>query len=433
MNIGIIVTSRVKSSRLLNKVVQKINNKYTIEILLDNLLKDDTYPVIMAIPESSDDDILQEISERKGVDVYRGYDDSPLHRLYYCAKEYGFDHVVRVTHDDILIDMTLLKNQIRMHTNGNHDYSYMKKCLEGCGAEVIRTRCLGEVVEKVKGRPVEFVSYYLRNKCKTFEYYPPYEYQFPYRCTIDYPEDLTLMRILFAILPPAHRGTLDIIHTLGKYPYLTQINRLPTVTVYTSCYNHEKYIVDCFDSVINQTYKDFEFIIYDDHSTDHTAEVIMDWFSVLSFEDQAKVKIIRNPTNMGLPATCNKALTMARGKQIIRVDSDDILEPQALESMVEEMKMSGVQGVVSDHMMFDESGDLGVEPATFEHAGCSMLSTWAVNEVKFRDGLEYLEGEDFFKRFKKIYKTSIISDVLWKYRQHEEQKSLKIDHPHNKE
>lgn len=432
MSVGIVITGRVKSSRILNKAVQKIGSRYTVEILLDNLLKDDRFSIVMAIPDNDEDNILEEIAERKGIDVYRGYADSPLHRLYYCAKENGFDHVVRVTLDDILIDMGLLRNQVRMHVNGNHDYTFMRRCLEGCAAEVIRVSCLGEVVDKVKGRPVEFVSYYLKNKYKTFEYFPPREYAKPFRCTMDYPEDLTLLRILFGFLPHPV-DTLDIIHFLRKHPFLTQLNRLPKVTVYTSCYNHEKYIVDCFDSVINQSFGDFEFIIFDDHSNDSTIEVIMDWFSILSLEDQEKVKVVRNPENIGLPATCNKALEMARGKHIIRVDSDDMLEPDALEKMVEFMKLTGVQGVISDYMLFDETGELGRDSASFEHAGCSMLSTWACNELKFRDELNYLEGQEFFDRFKNVYKTGIVKETLWRYRQHEEQKSLKKDHPHNKE
>ena len=107
-SIGLIITARVKSSRIKEKVLQKIGTKTTIEILLDHVIPNDNYySVVLAIPENEDDDILQEIAEKKGIDFYRGQDNSPLHRIYECAKMYGFDHIVRVTADDILIDQQL--------------------------------------------------------------------------------------------------------------------------------------------------------------------------------------------------------------------------------------------------------------------------------------------------------------------------------------
>lgn len=430
--LGIIVTVRLKSSRIPEKALQKIAGKTAIEILLNNLISDDDmFPVILAIPENSDDDILKEIGESKGVEVYRGQDESPLHRLYYCAKHYGFENVVRITCDDILIDQLLMRNMIKQHLGRNRDYTFMRRCPEGVAGEVIKTSILQKIVEEVGEQPIEFVSYYIKRHYKAWEYYPDFAYQFPYRCTMDYPEDLTLLRIIFGNIPEPI-GTLDIIHYLRKHPIVTQINRLPTLTLYTSVFNNTDYIIDCLKSIVNQNYQDWELIIIDDYSEDNGPVKILEYYSVLPRDTQAKIKILRNKENRGLPANCNSALTMARGKYIMRVDSDDVLEDGALDKFVEAIKLNGSQAVISAYTKTDyQLNPVSDEKASFAHAGCALMSRWTANEIKFRDGINYLEGQEFFKRFQQLYKTTMLDTKLWKYRQHPESKTEEKEHPDN--
>jgi len=59
---------------------------------------------------------------------------------------------------------------------------------------------------------------------------------------------------------------------------------------------------------------------------------------------------------------------------------------------------------------------------------CCLFSAWVVNELKFRDGLRFMDGEEFFARFKKIYKHGFIDRPLWYYRQHPEQKTKSPDY-----
>ena len=191
--VGIVVTARVKSSRIPNKTLQQINGRSTIEILLDHVIND-KYPVILAIPENPDDDQLAKIGEAKGIEVYRGEDDSPLHRLYEVATQNGFEHVVRVTADDILIDKTLMLNQIQFHVRGGQDYTFMRRCPEGIATEVISTETLSKVIREVGKKPIEFTSYYVKRAADIKEYYPPREYQWSFRLVMDYEEDLMLLR-----------------------------------------------------------------------------------------------------------------------------------------------------------------------------------------------------------------------------------------------
>jgi spore coat polysaccharide biosynthesis protein SpsF (cytidylyltransferase family) len=429
-NIGLVITARLKSSRLKEKTIQKINGKPTIEILLDRIINK-KYPVIMALPKDKENDILENIAISKGIEVYRGDDDSPLHRLTNVALYYGYDHVVRITQDDILIDLTILFNQIKMHKRGQHDYTYCKRIPEGCAAEVIKTTVLEEIVNEVGDKPVEFISYYLKNKYRTFEYYPDMEYQFPYRLTMDYEEDLTLLRLLFACLPEPI-GTLDIINFLKRHKYFLQINHLPQVTLYTCNYNTGKYIIDTINSVLSQTMCDYEYIIIDDYSTDDSMNIITEYFSQLDRPFQNKIKILRNSENKGLPACSNMALNIARGKYIMRIDSDDVIKPTMLEEMISQVRFDGTQACLSGYYNTDENlNKIDEVNENMWHPACALISTWTANELKYQEKLKYLEGKDFWERFQEYYKHSFIKEPLWKYRKRPGQKTQEKEHPNN--
>jgi len=429
-NVGIVVTARVKSSRIPNKVLQQINGRTTIEILLDHVIND-KYSVILAIPEAEENNPLAEIGNRKGIEVYRGEDDSPLHRLYEVATQNGLEHVVRVTADDILIDKTLMLNQIQFHVRGGQDYTFMRKCPEGIATEIISVPTLEKVVREVGKKPVEFISYYVKRASDIKEYYPPREYQWSFRLVMDYIEDLMLLRVLFASLPEPI-GTLDIVNFLKAHKYFLNINRLPEVTVYTCNFNTSKYITDCMDSVIGQTFQDFEYIVLDDHSTDDSMDIITEYHTKLPWDKQAKMKIMRNPENIGLATSCNRLLEIARGKYIIRVDSDDTMAPGALAKMVETAKLNDAAAVLSGYYETEEFLTVTAEEINnMWHPGCSLLLRGAANEVKFRDDLKYLEGAEFFARFRKAYKTEFVPECLWYYRRRPGQKTADPEHPEN--
>ncbi len=429
-DVGIIITARLKSGRLKEKALQKINGKPTIEILLDRIINN-KYPVVMAIPKNRDDDILETIAFEKGVEIYRGDDNSPLHRLTNCANYYRFDNVVRITIDDILIDLTVLFNQIKFHLRGGHDYTYCRRIPEGCAAEVIKTSVLDEVVNKVGNKPVEFTSYYIKNKYNTFEYFPDMEYQFPYRLTMDYEEDLMLLRLIFACLSEPI-GTLDIINFLKRHKYFLQINRLPVVTLYTCNYNTSKYITDTIFSVLTQTFTEFEYIIIDDCSTDDSMNKITEYYSKLKRPQQNKIKIIRNDKNRGLPVCSNMALEMARGKYIMRIDSDDVIKDDILDLMLDSISFEGTQACLSGYFQVDENlQKTGQVKENMFHPACALISTWTANELKYQEGLQYLEGKDFWDRFKRKYKYSFLPEPLWKYRTRPGQKTQEKQHPNN--
>lgn len=111
------------------------------------------------------------------------------------------------------------------------------------------------------------------------------------------------------------------------------VSKTPTVSVVVPVYNGAAYIKECMESVIHQTYRDFELIIIDDGSTDETADIVR------TFND-SRIHFIQNNTNLGLIATLNKAFELSRGKYIARLDADDIALPERLAVQVQHMELN---------------------------------------------------------------------------------------------
>lgn len=99
---------------------------------------------------------------------------------------------------------------------------------------------------------------------------------------------------------------------------------MPKVSVIMPAYNAEAYIGAAIDSILSQSFRDFEFLILNDCSTDGTEAIIQSY-------DDPRIVYIKNEKNMGVAATLNKGLSLAQGEYIARMDADDISFPQRFE------------------------------------------------------------------------------------------------------
>ena len=107
---------------------------------------------------------------------------------------------------------------------------------------------------------------------------------------------------------------------------------MPTVSVVMPVYNTPlSYLREATESILQQTYTDFEFIIVDDHSNEETV-------GYLSSLTDARIRILRNSENLGITKSLNKGFAAASGKYIARMDADDISVPTRLEKQVRFME-----------------------------------------------------------------------------------------------
>lgn len=101
----------------------------------------------------------------------------------------------------------------------------------------------------------------------------------------------------------------------------------PKITILMPVYNGEKYLREAMDSILNQTFSDFEFLIIDGGSMDKSLNIIK------SYND-SRIKIIAHKHNKQLIATLNEGIDLAKGKYIARMDCDDVSLPERLEKQV---------------------------------------------------------------------------------------------------
>lgn len=125
----------------------------------------------------------------------------------------------------------------------------------------------------------------------------------------------------------------------------------PVVSVVMPAYNTEKYIREAVSSIENQTLRDWELLVVDDCSTDHTYEILQK----LAQED-ARIKIIRNQTNCGAAMSRNIAFSQCSGKYVALLDSDDLWEPEKLEKQVICAEKTGADIIYCSYSIIDECG-----------------------------------------------------------------------------
>jgi len=206
---------------------------------------------------------------------------------------------------------------------------------------------------------------------------------------------------------------------------------LPNISVVMPVYNGEKYLKEAIESILNQTYKDFEFIILNDGSTDKTEEIILSY-------DDPRIIYIKNEENLQIVKTLNKGIGFARGKYIARMDADDISLPERFEKQIgfmetnKDIKMCGTWVEVFGN---DTKSIVYQYPSKHEDIHASM----AFNEITFchptvmieRLSLLKLEciynetankAEDYelWTRLVDVIKVANITKVLLKYRVHNE-------------
>ena len=209
------------------------------------------------------------------------------------------------------------------------------------------------------------------------------------------------------------------------------------VTVLMSVYNDEKFLSGGIESILNQTFTNFEFLIINDASTDSTSAILQEYA-----RKDSRVRVLNNENNMGLTVSLNNGLNSALGKYIARLDSDDISLKQRLERQVNFLDKHPKIGVLgSGAEIIDVDGNItgkftpSTSPAVIRwrllFGNCMLHST-----VMFRRDIVLQAGgypsdcfiaQDYDLWSRLMFKTDIcqLPDTLVNYRQNTNAISIK--------
>src|SRR6202140_1860078 len=91
----------------------------------------------------------------------------------------------------------------------------------------------------------------------------------------------------------------------------------PPLTVLTAFHNEAPFIAEAIDSILNQTYSDFEFVIVNDASTDGSRDIVAGYCD-------PRIRLVDNPENLRHPRSANRGLESARGALVARLDANDV-------------------------------------------------------------------------------------------------------------
>lgn len=129
-------------------------------------------------------------------------------------------------------------------------------------------------------------------------------------------------------------------------------NMQPFVSVVMPSYNAEKYISEAIQSVIAQTYTNWELLILDDCSTDGTAD------KARCFSDlDPRITLYSNPKNIGVALTRNKGMALAKGSWVALLDSDDIWHKDKLEKQLVAAENTGADIIYCSYSLMDKNGE----------------------------------------------------------------------------
>lgn len=146
------------------------------------------------------------------------------------------------------------------------------------------------------------------------------------------------------------------------------MNQTPKISLIMSVYNGEDYLEEAIDSVLKQSFTDWELIVINDCSTDSTPEILSRYAA-----QDARVHVHTNEVNLRLPSSLNKAMTYAQGKYIARMDADDICLPDRLEKQYAFMEENPDVDLSSCRFMTLKNG-------VFASGGCG--GKWDLDSVK---------------------------------------------------
>lgn len=204
----------------------------------------------------------------------------------------------------------------------------------------------------------------------------------------------------------------------------------PLVTVLMPVYNGEKYLSESIDSILDQTFLDYEFIIINDGSTDGTSEILRNY----SLKDK-RIKL-HHQSNQGVISALNKGLELARGKYIARMDADDVSLPDRFAKQVDFLETHPEVGVLGTGVRFMDGCGNTSDTLQFPtqhgvlrwclcffspivHPTVMMRRQIIEQAGGYAESMMIAEDYDLWRRLSCVTRLSNLKDVLLHFRKHD--------------
>ncbi|ADE13112.1 glycosyltransferase family 2 protein [Sideroxydans lithotrophicus] len=209
----------------------------------------------------------------------------------------------------------------------------------------------------------------------------------------------------------------------------TDENIAPVISVAMPVYNGEKYLAEAIDSILKQTFSDFEFIIIDDGSTDNSLQVLKKYQ-----ERDTRIRLISRE-NRNLATTLNDIIDLAKGQWIARMDQDDVALPQRFERQLRWLQETDADicgswarlfGTADTRVLKHAQSDSAVKAellfgSPFAHPSV-MMKADLVKGLRYDKAWEKCEDYDLWERAAQAgWNMTNVPEVLLLYRQHETQ------------
>ena len=202
-------------------------------------------------------------------------------------------------------------------------------------------------------------------------------------------------------------------------------------------YNGEPFLVEAIESILNQTYLNFEFIISYDDSTDKSLEIINKYNSI-----DPRIIVLKG-AKRGLVKSLNDAIKISNGKYIARMDADDISLPKRFQKQLELMENENLDICGCHYLLINEDGkylDTVLTPienntlllylaigVPFAHGSVMFRKDFmSINNLEYGQGVKFAEDKALWiEMYKTSAKFSNVNDILFKYREFSESLSKK--------
>ena len=202
----------------------------------------------------------------------------------------------------------------------------------------------------------------------------------------------------------------------------------PLVSVVMSVYNGERYVAFAIESILRQTFSDFELLIIDDGSTDESVALIQ------GFRD-SRIRLVRNGKNLGLVASLNRGLEIARGAYVARMDADDISMPERLQRQVDFMEANPEVDICGSWLeAFDGrvkstwfsplndqeiKANLIFESVVYHPTVIMRHTVFSDLAARYDEDYPYAQDYELWCRLSRSCRFANIGEVLLRYRLHE--------------